>query len=104
MLFASTPWDGSKDSVWLGSVFILHRNLDSFLFPSQMNEGDRKEVFATCTSSILPHLQNGKVLSQDSLTPHLKEYLFEHFILNEGFEQFDTGRGMIIDSTGSFLG
>ncbi len=101
---SSTPWDGSSNSIWLGTVFILHRNLDSFSFPSQMAESDKNQVLTTCTSSILPQLQNGKVLSQEELTPHIKEYLFEHFILNEGFEQFDKGRAMIIDDTGAFLG
>ncbi len=100
----STPWEGSSNSIWLGSVFILHRNLDSHLFPSQMSETDRKQVLTTCAASLIPQLQNGKVLTQEELTPHIKEYLFEHFILNEGFEQFDTGRGMVIDDTGTFLG
>lgn len=69
-----------------------------------MNEAEREQTFKSITSSILPHLNEGKALTHEQLTPHTKEFLFEHFILSEGFEQFDTGRGMIIDDTCSFLG
>lgn len=82
----------------------MHRNLDPFPFPSHMTEAQREQTFQTITSSILPHLKHGKALTHKELTPHAKEFLFEHFILSEGFEQFDPGRGMIVDDSCAFLG
>lgn len=69
-----------------------------------MSEAERQQAFTSIISYILPHLENGKALDHTELTPHTKEFLFEHFILSEGFEQFDAGRGMIVDDTCSFLG
>ncbi len=69
-----------------------------------MNEAQRQQTFDSCCSYILPHLANGKALGHTELNPHTKEFLFEHFILSEGFEQFDAGKGMIIDDSSSFLG
>ena len=69
-----------------------------------MNVTERVQALATSTQVILDHLEKGQVLTQKELTPHVKEFLFEHFILNEGFEQFDEGRAMIIDESSTFLG
>lgn len=100
----TTPWEASENSIWLSSVFILHRNLAPFPFPSKMNEGERHQTFATASAAILPHLSAGKTLSSHELSTHTKELLFEHFILSEGFEQFEEGKGMIIDDSSAFLG
>lgn len=102
--FLKSPWEGPKESLWPASSIVIHRNLKGFEFPSKMNEVQREQTLKLIQTALLPHLNNPKIATAETLNPHDKEFIFEHFLLQEGFERFDKGHALIIDETASFLG
>lgn len=102
--FLKSPWDNQKEVLWPASSIVLHRNLKGFPFPSKMEEVHREQTLKLIQTALLPHLNNPKIVTASTLSPHEKEFIFEHFLLQEGFEKFDEGHALIIDETASFLG
>lgn len=100
----SYPWKEAKSSIWPASVCILRRNLSPYPFPHALKEADALAIKALLEKSLTPFLDNPLCLSKDTITPLEKEFLFEHFILSEGYEQFDIGRGLVIDNSGLVVG
>ena len=94
------PWSGATHPIWPATHFLLRRILESHLFPAKLTPKLAKEVLDLIKKSI-PSLQT---LPAESLSPHQKELLFEHFILDEGFEKQDDGRAFVVDDSGLFLG
>ena len=101
---AKSPWEGGGNPIWPASTIIIHRNLSSFPFPSTMTSGQKEQVNQLICNILLPLLDNPKVLNANTISSHEKEFLFEHFLLNEGFEKFDAGHAIIVDESASFLG
>lgn len=96
------PWEGG-DSIWPATSLILHRNLTGRFFPTHMSVVDAEQTLDIITKS-LAKLPPTKILRGDTLLPLDKEFLFEHFLLHEGFEKFDPGRALILDDSAHFLG
>ncbi len=97
---SNAPWSGAKDSIWPATLFLLRRNLESHLFPAKLNAKQAEEILAQIEKSFPSH----QIIPSNSLSPHLKELIFEHFMLSEGFEKQDSGRAFIVDNTAKFLG
>ncbi len=100
----SYPWKEAKSSIWPASVFILRRNVNPYPFPHRLKEGDALTIKSLLEKALAPFLDNPIFLSKDTITPLEKEFLFEHFILSEGYEKFDAGKGLVVDNSGLVLG
>jgi protein arginine kinase len=94
------PLKGAKNSIWPATFFLLRRNLESHPFPSKLTPKQAEEIL----SQIEKSFSTRQIIPSNSLSPHQKELLFEHFILDEGFERQDNGRAFIVDDSAKFLG
>jgi len=104
-LFEHTPWEGIKQSIWPASTFTIRRNLSKQLFPQKMNQMELSQTLEFLKNAIfqtlgLPNMQLFKAEELDTLD---KEFLFEHYLEMEGFENLHAGQGFIIDDSGFFL-
>jgi protein arginine kinase len=100
-LFQHPLWEEEKNPIWLGSSLTLSRNLTQFKFPPKQNERE----LASCATTLAEALQAKSTLyfPAEKLSPLDKEFLFEHFLCLEGFQNASTGQGALIDETGRFL-
>ncbi len=94
------PWSDATHNIWPATLFMLRRNLTSHRFPAKLTPKQANEVLEDMKKSF----SSFQILSSESLTPHNKELIFEHFFLTEGFEKQDEGRAFIVDHSGQFLG
>jgi protein arginine kinase len=104
-LLEHIPWENEINPIWLASSFILRRNLNKYLFPSKMNESQFQQTFNILQDAALKTLILDKpvCLKAEELSALDKEYLFEHFLCMEGFQNTTTGQGFIVDSTSRFM-
>jgi protein arginine kinase len=82
---------------------MIHRNLSPFSFPSKMSEGERVQTLDLLQHNLRPQLKNPHLLTANEISPHEKEFVFEHFNLHDGFEKFDPGHAIIIDESAQFI-
>ncbi len=94
------PWSNAKNSIWPLTLFHLRRNLDNRLFPEKLSPKEATELLESLKKPFSKYIS----LPFESLSPHEKELLFEHFILTEQFEKLESGRAIILNDTGQFLG
>ena len=94
------PWHDANNSIWPVTLFFLRRNLDSRLFPAKLTPKEAGNIRDLLQKS----LSTFQFLPAEGLSPQEKEILFEHFILAEGYEKQNSGRGFLIDESAKFLG
>jgi protein arginine kinase len=104
-LFQHTLWEEDKNPIWLGSSLTLHRNLARYKFPSKLSEGEMKNICAILAEALLknPGLKSPSYFSAEKISPLDKEFIFEHFLCLESFQNADAGQGFLLDETGRFL-
>jgi protein arginine kinase len=104
-LLEHTPWEKESNPIWLTTSFLLHRNLAKFNFPPKMSERQLEQTFSSLKDQLLQStLLDGPILLKaEEVTALDKEYLFEHFLCVEGFQNTLNGQGFIIDNMGYFL-
>lgn len=105
-LLTHAPWVDSVNPIWIASSFVLHRNLAQYPFPLKMSDAQ--------LSQSLPILQNLLTSSQllekpvafdaTHLDPSEREFLFEHFLCLEGFQNTLKGQAFVLDRSNLFLG
>jgi protein arginine kinase len=99
------PWEENDNSIWLASTISFFRNVEKFKFPGKMSAERRKQLIALVSKEILasPSLKNPFLCRSEELTPTEKEFLVEHFLTMQGFQQAHSGEAFILDVTGEFL-
>lgn len=104
-LLDHTPWEKESNPIWLATSFLLHRNISKFNFPPKMDERQFEQTLSSLTQPLLKsNLLDGPVLLKAEEVSALdKEYLFEHFLSMEGFQNTLKGQGFIVDNTGRFF-
>jgi|ERR1700722_2976638 len=104
-LLSHTPWENETNPIWLATSYLLHRNLSQFNFPPKMEERQFEQTLSTLKNSLVKSslLQETFLLKADEISVLDKEYLFEHFLCMEGFQNTLQGQGFVIDDSGSFL-
>lgn len=104
-LFEHTLWEEDKNPIWLGSSLTLSRNLTRFKFPTKLSEAELKNTSATVTESLPKNtvLKSPLYLAAEKLSPLDKEFLYEHFLCLESFQNAGKGQGFILDGTDHFL-
>ncbi len=105
-LLEHIPWEQETNPIWPASSFILHRNLAKYLFPPKMNESQFKQTLSILQNSLMKStaLQEPVFLNAEEIDAVDKEFLFEHFLCMEGFQNTLSGQGFIVDNTSRFLG
>ncbi len=105
-LLEHIPWEQETNPIWPASSFILHRNINKYFFPPKMNENQLKQTASILQNSLLKSsaLGNPVFLSADEIDAADKEFLFEHFLCLEGFQNTLGGQGFIVDDSSRFLG
>ena len=101
-LLTHAPWEKEFNPIWLATSFTLHRNLAKHNFPPKLSE-----QLATQTLQILqeqmkksPDFAEQTFLKAEELSPLDKQYLFEHFLCLEGFQNTLGGQGFVVEKTG----
>jgi protein arginine kinase len=104
-LFEHTPWENEVNPIWPASSFILHRNLANFNFPNKENETQSMHTLEIVKQGLLkcPECQSAQFLQADQLTPLDKEFLVEHFLRLDSFQNTFAGQGFIVDPSAHFL-
>lgn len=98
-----TLWEEDKNPIWLGSSLLLQRNFARYKFPTKLSEPDMAKVSSLLAEALQKNVKASTYFSADKLTPLDKEFIFEHFLCLESFQNADKGQGFLIDETGHFL-
>lgn len=105
-LLSSIPWNHGANTIWPASSFFLHRNIARHPFPLKLNENSSSELLLKlkeiCEKT--PAMKDFHYFSADLLTPQEKEFLSEHFLSSEGWQNLSKGQAFIVDPSGHFLG
>lgn len=109
-LFEKKPWSNNDNTAWLGSTISLHRNIEKFKFPGKLSSDRKKQIIALVTKDLLSNeiiaaagLKNPTLVKADDIGVLEKEFLAEHFLTTQNFNQTHAGEGFIIDESGEFL-
>jgi protein arginine kinase len=99
------PWEKNDNVIWLASTLKLRRNIEKFKFPSKLELDRKKHIFSLLTGifSPLTLLKNPYTLKAEEVSSDDKEFLFEQFLLSEGFQEAPAGTGFGLDETGEFI-
>lgn len=99
------PWDHNKNAIWLASTVRIHRNLEKFKFPHKLDAEKKSHIVQLASKAALQAtgLVNPYLLKADEISPAEKEFLIEHFLLFEGFQEARQGAAFALDSTGETI-
>jgi len=105
LLSLKSPWTDNGNSIWLGSVLSLQRNIEKFNFPEKLPLDKRKQLFSIVTQELATsqYLDSPFVLEAEEISPTEKEYLHEHFLTLASFMEAHAGEGFVLDRSGKFL-
>lgn len=103
--FPTKPWNTNDNRVWIASTFSLSRNVEKFKFPAKLDAGRQKQIMGVISKELLasPILEKPILLHAEEGTPLQKEYLVEHFLAVQSFQQARQGEAFLLDNTGEFL-
>lgn len=103
--YTHAPWDENTNPLWPATSFYLHRNFKSSLFPHKLNETQAVKLLDQLSQYMLrlQQLQNPICLRAEELAPLEKEFLYEHFLCRESFQNTLKGQAFIVDDTAHFL-
>lgn len=101
-----SPWVQNQNSIWLGSILTLLRNLEKFNFPGRLPDDKRKQIIALLSRDFVNNdlLKEAKVIKAEDMDPLQKEFLVEHFLSTQSFNQAQVGEAFVLDQSGEFLG
>lgn len=100
-----SPWKSNTNNIWLASTLTLNRNLEKFNFPGKLAEDKRQQVLDLIGPRLqhCSELKNPQLLQAHEMLAIEKEFLFEHFLSNQGFHQASKGDAFVYEETGEFL-
>jgi protein arginine kinase len=104
-LLEHTPWEKESNPIWLTTSFLLHRNISKFNFPPKMDERQFEQTLTLLKDQLLksPLLDGPILLKAEEVSAIDKEYLFEHFLCAESFQNTLGGQGFIVDNSSTFI-
>lgn len=105
ILSQKKPWDHNENSIWLASTISLLRNIEKFKFPGKLEADRQKQIVSLISKELLTTdlLSNPKLVRAEEITPLQKQYLVEHFLSLQSFQQAYSGEAFIVDDSGEFL-
>lgn len=104
-LLEHTPWLDEVNPIWPASTFTLHRNLARYNFPPKMQKVHSLRVLNGLQEMLLTacNLNKPKLLKAEEITALDKEFLFEHFLCLDSFQNTGEAQGFIVDENAKFL-
>lgn len=99
------PWTNNDNNIWLASTIEFYRNVEKFLFPEKLDTDRQKQVISLVSEEILS-LESKNDLTlilAEEINPLAKQYLVEHFLSIESFQNTHSGEAFVIDKKGQFL-
>lgn len=101
----SIPWKENANTVWLASSLLLQRNIEKFNFPGKLDVDRRKQIVSVIAKELtkLDGLESPMLVKAEESSPLEKEFLMEHCLTNESFQQAHQGEAFIVDSIGTFI-
>lgn len=105
LLKQRNPWSKNENTIWLASNISLKRNVEKFKFPAKLSNDRKKQIVSLLSAEMLssPFLKNPFLLKAEEMGPHEKEFLVEHMLSSENFQEAHQGEAFVIDETGQFL-
>ncbi len=105
-LFEHTPWEKTGNSIWPVSTFTLHRNIEKYLFPSKITDKEASQLSDVLQTALLTIKETNQpiFLKAPDISPLDKEYLSEHFLYLEGFQNTQGAQGFFLDQGAQLLG
>jgi protein arginine kinase len=99
------PWDTNENSIWIASTVQLNRNLEKFKFPNKLDGDRRKQLITLASKELLAvfELTNPFIIKAEEIGFSEKEFLAEHFLASQSFNQASLGEAFVLDSTGQFI-
>jgi protein arginine kinase len=99
------PWNSKCNPIWPASSFFLRRNLSHHLFPNKLDADHSLQVLQLLKDafSTLPQSEKFSYLPAEALEAREKEFLAEHFLYQEGWQNASKGQAFIIDTSSRFL-
>lgn len=99
------PWIDNHNDIWLASVLNLYRNIEKFKFPEKMSPERRGQVIPLLTKELLnaSTLSNLNIIKAEEMTPLEKEFLVEHFMSTQNYQQAYAGEAFLLDDSGQFM-
>lgn len=104
-LLEHLPWEQEADPIWPATTLVLRRNLSRRLFPPKLKEREALSVEEDLKNALLAQADftEPQFFSAEMLSATDKEYLFEHFLCREGFQNTLRGQGFLIEKSASIL-
>ncbi len=105
VLSLKEPWENNENSVWLASTLSLVRNIQKFKFPMKLDAERERQLIGVINKELLEsrHLAKPITLHAEQTLPLQKQFLVEHFLTIESFQQAHAGEAFVIDDTGEML-
>ena len=99
------PWDKNENVIWLASTMALHRNIEKFKFPHKLELEKKRHIVELISKALnsFEKLESPFLLYADELSPIEKNFLLEHFLVFEGFQEATHGEAFTVDESGQFL-
>jgi protein arginine kinase len=99
------PWEDGSNPIWPTTTFFLRRNLAKSLFPQKMSESQLIQTEDSLCKAAMgaKDLESPQCFKAETLRPVDKEFLFEHFLCSEGFQNTGRGQGFIVDASTKIL-
>jgi len=99
------PWEENENTVWLASTLSLNRNVEKFKFPMKLDAERERQLIGVISKELMAnkYLVKPTLISAEQATPLQKQFLVEHFLTTESFQQAHAGEAFIIDESGEFL-
>jgi protein arginine kinase len=104
-LVEKKPWGKKINTIWPSSTLTLRRNLNQYDFPSKLSNLESEQLLSHLKNSLLKikEIDIPFYLKAPDLNALDKEFLFEQFLLLQGFPETLDGEAFIIDSTTDLL-
>lgn len=105
ILNLKTPWNENDNNIWLASTIEFYRNVEKYLFPDKLTIDRQKQLISLLGQEILT-LQSENdpsLIVAEEINPLSKQYLTEHFLTIQNFQNTHAGEAFVIDKTGEFL-
>lgn len=104
-LYQDKPWANNNNNIWLASTINLYRNMEKFDFPGKLEKDKRSQIVSLISRVLLEssNLINPILIKSEEAGPIEKQYLVEHFLSNQSFQQAHSGEAFILDESGTFL-
>lgn len=99
------PWGTHSNPIWPASSFSLYRNIANYPFPEKLNETQALQLLQILQTSLseISTLQTPVYLPAETLSSQEKEFLCEHFLCQERWQNASKGQAFVIDSSTRFL-